>query len=142
MIAASLPGLPAPEFGSSAPDDQALAKAIENYIDVRDELWGNLANSAELNERSLGLLATANDALRQMLNLTPGPRTAVLPPDRAAHERLRLRICDTFIHHAALEILRAREPSANRSIITAAYLFLARKRESEPHPSQPAARVG
>lgn len=131
--------LPASEIRAVVPHDHTFAKSIENYIDVRDELWINLTFSAEISEHDLGVLATANQALGLMLNCPDGPNTRGLEPARARRECLRLKICETFIAHVALEILE-RKQTAQQPVLTAAYRYLAN--QGDDGISQPAARVG
>ncbi len=81
-----------------------LTDAIERFIVARDDLWHLAAISADTALPDLHRLAVANRHVLRMLQLTAGPTTPVLPPDRAVLELKRAAECSDFIERTEKEL--------------------------------------
>lgn len=93
-----------------------LSTTINDFITLRDEAWKRLTNEDAPSEADLAWLDAANNAVREMCQLTHGPTTEVLEPAFAKRELLRVSVCAVFVSRCRLGYrTRKRSPEGHHN---------------------------
>jgi hypothetical protein len=88
----------------AASREWSLVRGIHGAIKVHDRLFHALISALSWPSlQDIAALKTANDALRSLLTLEPGPSTPVLDPLRVRLEMLKVHIAAIFIARCQIE---------------------------------------